>query len=92
MSKITGQGRRNSQHSFDCGKDRLRLHHHPTAAAVRLVIGDVVAVASPIANVMKIDDDQPALAGALQDAAFEIGSENLGKERENIESERQEQP
>ena len=30
------------------------------------------------------DDDQPALTGALQDAAFEIGSEYLGKKGENM--------
>jgi hypothetical protein len=44
-----------------------------------------VFIVRVVSNVVNAHVDQSALAGALEDAAFEISGKNFWKERENIE-------
>jgi len=46
----------------------------------------VVAVGSPIANVMNNHLDQAALASALRNTGYEIGRENFAEKCKNIET------
>ncbi len=79
---LRGQG---SEHTFDCRKDRFHLHDHSAAAAVWFVVGDMVLVRGPVADVVNMHIDQPALAGALKNAAFKIRGKDFRQEREDVE-------
>ena len=73
------------EHAFDRRKDRFHFHDHSAAAAVRFIIGDMVLVGGPVADIMDAHIDQPALAGALKDAAFKIRGKDFRQEREDVE-------
>jgi hypothetical protein len=76
-----GQARersRRSEHAFDRLEDRFDFHDHAAASGVRFVVGDVVAIVSPIANVVHMHVNQPALMGAMEDATFQVGGEYFG--------------
>ncbi len=79
-------GRRRAEHSFHGGKDRLGFHDHPTAAPIGHIVGDMVAIGGPVADVMQGNLNQAALAGLLQDAGLQIGLKHLGKESKNVEA------
>ena len=76
---------RQSEHRFNRLEHRLRFHHHPASAAIRYIIRRVMFVVGVVPNVVNAHVDQPSLAGALKDAAFEIGRKNFRQKRENIE-------
>ena len=79
-------GGRRAEHALDGGKDRFGLHHHPPAPAVGCIIGGVVLVGSPVADVVRAHLDQPVLNRAFQDADIEIRLKYLRKEAEHVKS------
>ncbi len=74
-----------SKNGFDRLEERLGLHHHPAAAAVGRVVGGVMFVARPVADVMQAHVNQPVLAGALKNTGFKVRGENFGQEGEDLE-------
>ncbi len=73
------------EHAFDRRKDRFHFHDHPAAPAVRFIVGDMVLVRGPVTDIMDTYIDQPALAGALKNAAFKIRGKNFRQECEDVE-------
>ena len=71
---------------FDRLKNRAGLHHHPGPAAKRGVIGRVVAVVGPVAQVTDVDLDDVSIGGAADDARVERTRKHLGKERQDVDA------
>src|SRR4029077_11745540 len=61
-------------------EDRLRLQHHPRAAAIGDSCDLPVAVVRVVAEVMDAQRDQPARESASSDAGAEGAGEHLGEE------------
>ena len=76
-------GGRDRVERFD---DRLGLHHHAAAAAVRGVVGRAVAVVGVLAEVDQRHLQQPGVARALRDAGREGRREELGKDRDDVDA------
>ena len=79
-------GWRSPQDTFNCRENGLGFHHHSPAAAVRRVVGGVVFVGCPVADVVGLDVNQAILYGTLEDAYLKIRLKNLRKEAENVKS------
>ncbi len=75
-------------HRLDGGEQRLRLHHHPRAAAERVVIDRPMPVSRPVAQVVQHDLDQPRVARAPHDRLVERPREHAGKQRQDVEAHR----
>ena len=75
-----------TQNPFHRCKDWLCLHDHPTTTTIRLIICNVVAICSPIADVVHVNPYQASLLGAVHDAGMDIRFKYLWKKRENVES------
>ena len=65
------------EHAFNSGEDRFDFHHHPTAAAVWFIVGDVMLVCGPVADVVEVYVNQPALAGTIQNTTVQIRGKNF---------------
>ena len=65
--------------------DRLDLHHHAAAAAVRRVVGHVMPVFRMTPDVVQVNGNEPAIRGLLQKAATAGRCEHLGENGQNIE-------
>jgi hypothetical protein len=70
---------------FDGLEDGLAFENHALAAAVGGIIGGVVFVVGPIAEVMGADCDEAAGLGFAEDAFGEGGGSDLGEEGEDID-------
>src|SRR2546427_12860597 len=68
-------------------EDRLGLEDHARAAAVRIVVGDLVAALRPIADVMDVDRNDAGLDGPLDDGIIEGAAENGRGKGEEIDGE-----
>src|SRR2546430_16368596 len=56
------------------------------AAAVRIVVGDLVAALRPIADVMDVDRNDAGLDGPLDDGLIEGAAEHAREEGEDIDA------
>ena len=79
-------GRLRTKHALHGGEDRLGLHHHPAAAAVRLVVGGAVLVGCVVPDVVQGDLQHAGLAGALEDALIQVSGEHFREEGKDVES------
>ncbi len=71
---------------FDGGEERLRLHHHAGAAAIGIVVHDMVAIGGGVARVVQRDLEQPLGLRPRQDAFAEWAAKHLGQQGEDVES------
>src|ERR1700694_1434426 len=69
-------------HRFE---DRLRLQHHPRAAAIRHVVDLAVAVVRVIAQVMEAPRDEPVGEPSSGDSGAEGAWEHLGEEGQDLD-------
>src|SRR6266702_4255731 len=67
------------------GKNRLRLHHHTCATAIRIIINDVGLISSDIANIVQGNAEQSTFLSALEDALSEWPLKHIWKECEDVE-------
>jgi hypothetical protein len=65
-------------------EDRLRLEHHPRAAAVGDVVGDPVTSLGPVPQVVDPDAQEPFLLRAAEQALLERRSEDPGEQGQNL--------
>lgn len=79
-------GGRRAENTLDRGENRLGLHDHPAAAAIRRVIGGVMLVRRPIADIVGVNLDQLLLNGTLENADLEVRLKYFRKQRKNIKS------
>ncbi len=69
---------------FDRPKDRLGLHNHATATAVRVVVGDQVLALGIVPDVMQPYRDDAGFLCAPDDAIVERSGKHTRKEGEYI--------
>src|ERR1700683_685203 len=72
-------------HSIEGGRDRLGTHHHPTAAAIWLIIDLLVIAETERAQRMRFDDNDALLDSAPDHTAAKWRIEHLGKKRDYVE-------
>ncbi len=79
-------GRRRPQNVFYCRKDGFRFHDHPAAATVGGVIGGVVFVGRPVADIVSVNFNELVGNGALEDADIEVRLKDFREKTENVKS------
>ncbi len=79
---------RDSQYTLHRGKDRLRLHHHPAAAAIGHVVRDLMFAGRVIAEVVEVHADEAGRLRALEDGFAQVGGADFGEEGEEVETQR----
>src|SRR5579859_5133615 len=72
--------------ALDSLEHRLRLHHHAGTAPERDVVYLAVAVVREVAEVVRLQLDDPALDGAPDNALPEDRPEHVGKDGDDVES------
>src|SRR5688572_7708451 len=70
---------------IDRFEERLRLHHHPRPAAVRIVVDSAMTVVGEVAQVEDAVLHLPCRGGARRDADRERCNEELGKDRDDVD-------
>src|SRR5579859_6593350 len=75
-------------HALDRLEHRLGLHHHAGPATERDVVHLAVAVVREVAEVVRLELDEPALDRAPDHALPEDRSEHVGEDGDDVESHR----
>src|SRR5262249_9477070 len=70
---------------FHRAEHRLGLEHHAFAAAARPIVHRLMAVAGPIAQIVKADVEQPGVFGALHHAEVEGAGKEFRENGEDVE-------
>jgi hypothetical protein len=71
---------------FNCAKDRLRLQHHPVAAAERPIVDNVMFIVCERTKIVNHDLDYSLPPRALDDSVVEWTGEKLRKNRQDVKT------
>jgi hypothetical protein len=77
-----------AENRFGRLEERLRLQHHPLAAAKRPIIDAAVAILGEYAQILHVDVDQARLASPPQNAVIQRPSKKFWENGNQIEAHR----
>ena len=84
VSGVVARGTHRPQRALE----RSGQHHHSRSAAVRSVVDAAVGVVGVVAQRPEFDPHLPALVGAPGDAVRQMRREQLGEQRDDVETHR----
>src|SRR3990172_4635096 len=74
------------QHIFNRGEYRFRFHHHPSAAAIRIIVSSTMFILGRIPDIVKMNGEKPLVLSPLDYALAKGPLKHPWEDGQNIKT------